>query len=151
MALLASFYFCAVDTLQAFGSKIYARTLIKSLKERSKNWILTRHFVSFLPALATRSMLLLPGVTYQEYRLTKLSKAPGGNVCLVCGIHISSSTNMRRHFEERHQVSDLRYYCPACNLEFLRKRSLQGHISYMHPTLKGMDLSNCTFRDPLKE
>ena len=90
--------------------------------------------------------LRLPGIDYEEYKKTKIRKAPGGRVCLVCGIHLSASTKLKRHFEERHEVSDVRYFCPACNKNLSSRRNVQKHLKTTHPMLVGIDLSNCTYR-----
>ena len=76
-----------------------------------------------------------------------LSKAPDGKVCIACGVLLKAKTNMKRHFEEIHEVNDVKYSCPACEMVFHYRRAIQRHLGKFHPSLKGMDLSNCMFRD----
>ena len=97
---------------------------------------------SFL--LAFGHDLRLPGMSWEFFRDSKLSKAEGGyRVCLVCGIGLSPNTNWKRHFQEVHEVSDLRYICPSCDKEFNSRRTLNQHISKVHRSMKGLNVTKC--------
>ena len=92
--------------------------------------------------------LRLPGTTWETFKELYLSSAPDGKLCFKCGTFLKAKTNMKRHFEERHEVSDIHYFCPICSKEYPHRRAILKHMGYAHPTLKDMDLNKCTYRLP---
>lgn len=106
----------------------------KLLLKYSSSPLPNRLLDSSLFSLFSRSVDL----TFEEYRSSQVVPGNDGyNACLLCGNAIRSTTNLRRHFEERH--SSASYTCPvaACLSEHRTRRALSKHIDQKHPSLKG--------------
>ncbi len=83
---------------------------------------------------------------YTSYREMSVATTNGGFVCLPCGLSITHSSSLKRHFMTRHVELGFVFVCPACRKVCRIRRYFEEHIRTRHPELRGLEMKKCVVR-----
>ena len=72
----------------------------------------------------------------------KVTTVHNGVLCLLCGKVIRQSSNIRRHFRDRHLHEGVHYNCPQCQKTYKSRNTFSSHMSMMHKDWGRVNLHN---------
>ena len=72
----------------------------------------------------------------------KVTTVHNGLLCLLCGKVIRQSSNIRRHFRDRHLHEGVHYNCPQCQKTYKSRNTFSSHMSMMHKDWGRVNLHN---------